>query len=73
MTRLNQHRKAYFSTRTDSEHSWYESDVLQTLKYLDLMHILAERRCALYQVVPLSKLCQNRLTLGAREGFLKLF
>ena len=37
MTTLNQHWNAIFSTKTDPELGWYESDVSQTLKFLDLI------------------------------------
>lgn len=37
MTTPNQHWNAIFSARTDPELGWYESDVSQTLKFLDLI------------------------------------
>jgi len=37
MTTPNQHWNAIFSTKADSELGWYESDVSQTLKFLDLI------------------------------------
>lgn len=37
MTTPNQHWNAIFTTRTDSELGWYEGDVSQTLKFLDLI------------------------------------
>jgi hypothetical protein len=37
MTAPNHHWNAIFSTKTDSELGWYESDASQTLKFLDLI------------------------------------
>ncbi|MEK6726186.1 MAG: class I SAM-dependent methyltransferase [Deltaproteobacteria bacterium] len=37
MTTPNQHWNAIFSTKTDPELGWYESEVSQTLKFLDLI------------------------------------
>jgi SAM-dependent methyltransferase len=37
MTSLNQHWNMIFSTKTDPELGWYESDASQTIKFLDLI------------------------------------
>lgn len=37
MTTPNQHWNAVFSTKTDQELGWYESDASQTIKFLDLI------------------------------------
>jgi len=37
VTTANEHWNAIFSTKTDSELGWYEKDVSQTLKFLDLI------------------------------------